>query len=31
MVEKIGSHFVAADVRNFEYSQLQEAKEWIAS
>jgi hypothetical protein len=29
IVEKIGSYFVAADVKTFTYKQLAEAKKWI--
>ena len=29
--EKIGSHFVSAEIKNFDYNQLQEAKDWIDS
>ena len=31
MAEKIGSHFVSAEVKNFDYDALREAKEWILS
>ncbi|MFK5881096.1 MAG: STAS/SEC14 domain-containing protein [Sulfurospirillum sp.] len=29
--EKVGSHFVSAQVKNFDYNQLKAAKEWIDS
>ncbi|TWT47033.1 hypothetical protein KOR42_42300 [Thalassoglobus neptunius] len=29
IAEKLGSHFVAADIKHFPYSQLSEAKAWI--
>ena len=29
IVEKIGSHFIAADVKTFTYKQLEDAKKWI--
>jgi len=31
MSEKIGSHFVSAEVKNFDYDALEKAKEWIVS
>ena len=31
MGEKVGSHFVSATIKNFDYDQLEEAKQWIAS
>jgi hypothetical protein len=31
MGEKVGSHFVSAEVKNFDYDALREAKEWILS
>jgi len=31
MGEKVGSHFINAEVKNFDYDALQKAKEWIAS
>jgi hypothetical protein len=27
----VGSHFVSAEVKNFDFDALKEAKEWIAS
>ncbi len=31
MGEKVGSHFVSAEIKNFDYNALQKAKEWIVS
>ena len=31
MAERIGSHFVSAEVKNFDYNALDKAKEWIVS
>ena len=31
MGEKVGSHFVSAEIKNFDYNALDKAKEWIAS
>jgi len=29
--EKLGSHFISAEVKNFEYKELEKAKKWILS
>ena len=29
--EKVGSHFISAEIKNFDYNKLQEAKDWIDS
>jgi len=31
MAEKVGSHFVSAEVKNFDFDALQDAKKWILS